>query len=196
MVSKKPETLDHKRSSQRDGLTFSLPRSSYAAANRVDINPRTITELEYGQGAPPARTVVKRLVMHDEAARSLIVRVHGEHKVSTRKLARAIGCKAVEPCKPEVGQRHTSYLIGGTSPLATRKVLPVYEEERILALEKNRHQWRTARLSGGNFATTGRRATRRPGRPTALWPSDGVYSRPGTRACSTPSPHGAVITIK
>jgi len=80
--------------------------------------------------------VVKTLVMQDEAARPLIVLMHGDRKVSTKNLARAIGCKAVEPCKPEVAQRHSGFLVGGTSPFGTRKAMPVYVEESILALEK------------------------------------------------------------
>src|SRR4051812_15110208 len=62
----------------------------------------------------PEHAVVKTLVMQDEAARPLIVLMHGDCKVSTKNLARAIGCKAVEPCKPEVAQRHSGYLVGGT----------------------------------------------------------------------------------
>jgi Cys-tRNA(Pro) deacylase len=80
-------------------------------------------------------SVIKTLVMQDEAARPLIVLMHGDRKVSTKNLARAIGCKSVEPCKPEVAQRHSGYQIGGTSPFGTRKVLPVYIEASILELE-------------------------------------------------------------
>ncbi len=84
----------------------------------------------------PEHEVVKTLVMQDEAARPLIVLMHGDCKVSTKNLARAIGCKSVEPCKPEVAQRHSGYQVGGTSPFGTRKALPVYVEESILALAK------------------------------------------------------------
>ncbi len=84
----------------------------------------------------PEHDVIKTLVMQDEAARPLIVLMHGDCKVSTKNLARAIGCKSVEPCKPDVAQRHSGYQIGGTSPFGTRKALPVYVEESILALEK------------------------------------------------------------
>ena len=84
----------------------------------------------------PEHDVVKTLVMQDEAARPLIVLMHGDCKVSTKNLARAIGCKSVEPCKPEVAQRHSGYLVGGTSPFGTRKAMPVYVEESILALGK------------------------------------------------------------
>ena len=79
--------------------------------------------------------VVKTLVMQDEAAKPLIVLMHGDCKVSTKNLARGIGCKSVEPCKPEVAQRHSGYMVGGTSPFGTKKALPVYVEETILALD-------------------------------------------------------------
>jgi Cys-tRNA(Pro) deacylase len=79
--------------------------------------------------------VVKTLVMQDEAAKPLIVLMHGDRKVSTKNLARNIGCKSVEPCKPEVAQRHSGYMVGGTSPFGTKKAMPVYVEETILGLE-------------------------------------------------------------
>jgi Cys-tRNA(Pro) deacylase len=82
----------------------------------------------------PEHSVVKTLVMQDEAARPLIVLMHGDCKVSTKNLARAIGCKSVEPCKPEVAQRHSGYQVGGTSPFGVRKPMPVYVEESILVL--------------------------------------------------------------
>ena len=78
--------------------------------------------------------VVKTLVMEDELAKPLIVLMHGDRKVSTRELARQVGCKRVEPCKPEVANRHTGYLVGGTSPFGTKKKLPVYIEKTILDL--------------------------------------------------------------
>jgi Cys-tRNA(Pro) deacylase len=84
----------------------------------------------------PEHDVVKTLVMQDEAARPLIVLMHGDCKVSTKNLARAIGCKSVEPCKPEVANRHTGFLVGGTSPFGTRKQMPVYVEKSILQLPR------------------------------------------------------------
>jgi Cys-tRNA(Pro) deacylase len=84
----------------------------------------------------PERDVVKTLVMQDESARPMVVLMHGDRKVSTKNLARAIGCKSVEPCKPDVAQRHSGYMIGGTSPFGTRKAMPVYVEESILDLPK------------------------------------------------------------
>ena len=80
--------------------------------------------------------VVKTLVMQDEAARPLVILMHGDKSVSTKNLARAIGCKSVEPCKPEVAQRHSGYQVGGTSPFGLRKEVPVYVEESVLALAR------------------------------------------------------------
>ena len=81
-------------------------------------------------------TVVKTLVMQDQDARPLIVLMHGNRKVSTKNLARQIGAKSVEPCKPEVANRHSGYLVGGTSPFGTRRDMPVYIEQTILDLPR------------------------------------------------------------
>jgi Cys-tRNA(Pro) deacylase len=80
--------------------------------------------------------VVKTLVMEDEAHRPLVVLMHGDRKVSTKELARQIGAKKVEPCRPEAAQRHTGYLVGGTSPFGLRKPLPVWIEKSILELPR------------------------------------------------------------
>ena len=74
--------------------------------------------------------------MQDQDAKPLLVLMHGNRKVSTKNLARQIGAKSVEPCKPEVANRHSGYLVGGTSPFGTRRAMPVYIEESILALPK------------------------------------------------------------
>ncbi len=80
--------------------------------------------------------VVKTLVMEDEAKKPLIVLMHGDRVVSTKELARQIGRKKVEPCKPEVAEKHTGYLVGGTSPFGTRKALPIHVEATILELSR------------------------------------------------------------
>lgn len=82
----------------------------------------------------PEHAVVKTLVMQNERAEPLIVLMHGDKQVSTKNLARAIGAKSIEPCKPDVAQRHSGYQVGGTSPFGTRKALPVYVEASVLAL--------------------------------------------------------------
>ena len=81
-------------------------------------------------------TVVKTLVMQDEKRAPLIVLMHGNRQVSTKNLARQIGAKSVEPCAPDVANRHSGYLVGGTSPFATRRRMPVYIERSILALPR------------------------------------------------------------
>jgi Cys-tRNA(Pro) deacylase len=80
--------------------------------------------------------VVKTLVMEDEHAKPLIVLMHGDRTVSTKNLARQIGAKRIEPCKPEVANRHSGYLVGGTSPFGTKKAMPVYVESTILELDE------------------------------------------------------------
>jgi Cys-tRNA(Pro) deacylase len=80
--------------------------------------------------------VVKTLIMEDDAAAPLVVLMHGDREVSTRALARAIGARSVSPCKPEVADRHSGYQVGGTSPLGTRRAMPVYLERTILGLER------------------------------------------------------------
>ena len=82
----------------------------------------------------PENTVIKTLVMQDERARPLIVLMHGDKQVSTKNLARQIGVKAVEPCTPDAAQRHSGYMVGGTSPFGTRKAMPVWVEQTVLEL--------------------------------------------------------------
>lgn len=79
--------------------------------------------------------VVKTLVMEDERRDPLIVLMHGDREVSTKQLARQTGRKTVTPCDPAVAQKHTGYMVGGTSPFGTRKALPVYIEQSILGLD-------------------------------------------------------------
>jgi Cys-tRNA(Pro) deacylase len=94
------------------------------------------TEESARQLCVPHHHVVKTLVMQDGQARPLIVLMHGDMQVSTKNLARLIGAKSVESCKPEVAQRHSGYLVGGTSPFGTRKPMPVYVEASILELSR------------------------------------------------------------
>ncbi len=84
----------------------------------------------------PEHEVIKTLVMQDERARPLIVLMHGDKQVSTKNLARQVGAKSVGPCTPEVAQRHSGFMVGGTSPFGLRKVMPVYVEETVLGLQR------------------------------------------------------------
>ena len=119
------------------------PATAWLRAQGVAFSEHPYDYVDHGGTGESARQigvaeheVVKTLVMQDEHAQPLIVLMHGDCQVSTKNLARAIGAKSVEPCKPEVAQRHSGYLIGGTSPFGTKKRMPVYVEETVLALPR------------------------------------------------------------
>jgi len=80
--------------------------------------------------------VIKTLVMEDEKGAPLIILMHGDCEVSTKELARQIGAKAIQPCKPEVASRHSGYLVGGTSPLGTKKPMPIHAEASLFDLDR------------------------------------------------------------
>ena len=119
------------------------PATQWLRAHQVAFTEHPYDYVEHGGTAESARqlgldehAVVKTLVMQDQDAKPLIVLMHGDRKVSTKNLARQIGAKSVEPCKPEVANRHSGYLVGGTSPFGTRRDMPVYIEESVLALPR------------------------------------------------------------
>jgi len=110
---------------------------------RVEFSDHLYEYEEKGGTAVSARElgveehcVIKTLVMEDERQQPLIVLMHGDRQVSTKELARQIGCKTIQPCLPEVANRHSGYLVGGTSPFGTRKAMPVYCEASILSCPK------------------------------------------------------------
>ena len=80
--------------------------------------------------------VVKTLVMEDENKSPLVVLMHGDKQVSTKELARCLGVKTIQPCSPDTANRHTGYVVGGTSPFGMRKQMPVYMEKTILGLDR------------------------------------------------------------
>ncbi|NWJ40376.1 MAG: aminoacyl-tRNA deacylase [Geothrix sp.] len=84
----------------------------------------------------PEHAVIKTLVMEDEKGAPLIILMHGDREVSTKELARQIGARSVQPCKPEVANRHSGYLVGGTSPLGLKKAMPVHAEATIFELDR------------------------------------------------------------
>ncbi len=111
--------------------------------HKVPFTPRPYNYEEKGGTAVSARElgvderkVIKTLIMEDESQAPLIVLMHGDREVSTKELARVIGVKKVQPCPPATANRHSGYLVGGTSPFGTRKSMPVYMEETILELDK------------------------------------------------------------
>ncbi len=119
------------------------PATQLLKAHQVAYTEHPYEYLEHGGAQHSAQvlgldpfTVVKTLVMQDQDAKPLLVLMHGNRTVSTKNLARQIGAKSVEPCKPEVANRHSGYLVGGTSPFGTRKTMPVYIESSILGLPR------------------------------------------------------------
>lgn len=129
--------------SKKNSHVSETPATQLLRAHKVEFTEHPYEYLEHGGTEHSAASlgldehmVVKTLVMQDQYARPLIVLMHGDCKVSTKNLARQIGAKSVEPCKPEVANRHSGYLVGGTSPFGTRRDMPVYIEESILALPR------------------------------------------------------------
>lgn len=119
------------------------PATQWLQRQRIEFTLHPYDYVDHGGAAEGARQlgveahhVVKTLVMQDEAARPLIVLMHGDCEVSTKNLAREIGVKSVRPCTVEVAQRHSGYLVGGTSPFGLRKAMPVHVEASVLELER------------------------------------------------------------
>lgn len=128
---------------RKDRHVSETPATAWLKAHGVAYTEHPYDYVEHGGTAESARQlgvpeheVVKTLVMQDEKAQPLVVLMHGDCQVSTKALAREIGCKSVEPCKPEVAQRHSGYLVGGTSPFGLKKAMPVYVEATVLALPR------------------------------------------------------------
>jgi len=117
------------------------PATQFLRQHHVDFVEHPYEYVEHGGTSESARQlgvdehhVVKTLVMEDEHGKPLIVLMHGDRTVSTKNLARQIGVKRVEPCKPEVANRHSGYLVGGTSPFGLKKKMPVFVEAAVLEL--------------------------------------------------------------
>ena len=113
---------------RKHGVAFTEHAYRYVERGGTRVSARELGVDEHA--------VIKTLVMEDEARQPLIVLMHGDREVSTKNLARQIGRKTIEPCAPDVAQRHTGYQVGGTSPFGTRKALPVVIERSILDLER------------------------------------------------------------
>jgi Cys-tRNA(Pro) deacylase len=117
------------------------PATTFLRSHNVNFTEHLYDYVEHGGTAESAKQlgvneheVVKTLVMQDQDAKPLLVLMHGDLQVGLKTLARQTGAKKIDPCKPDVAQRHTGYMVGGTSPFGTRKPLPVYVERTILEL--------------------------------------------------------------
>ena len=119
------------------------PATQFLKKHGVDYSEHEYEYVEHGGTSVSSSAlgvdehhVVKTLIMENDRAEPMVVLMHGDRKVSTRQLARAAGAKRVFPCKPEVAQRHSGYLVGGTSPFGTRKAMPIYLQKSVLDLER------------------------------------------------------------
>jgi Cys-tRNA(Pro) deacylase len=128
---------------KKDKHVSETPATAWLREHGVVFSEHVYDYVEHGGTGESSRQlglseheVVKTLVMQDDKREPLIVLMHGDRQVSTKNLARAIGAKSVEPCTPEVAQRHSGYQVGGTSPFGTRKHMPVYVEESVLTLPR------------------------------------------------------------
>jgi Cys-tRNA(Pro) deacylase len=128
---------------RKDKHVSATPATDWLRAHGIEFTEHPYDYVERGGTAESARqlgidehAVIKTLVMQDDAAEPLIVLMHGDASVSTKNLARAIGAKSVEPCRPEVAQRASGYLVGGTSPFGTRKAMRVFVEASVLELPR------------------------------------------------------------
>ena len=113
---------------RRHDVPFTEHSYRYEARGGTRVSSRALGVDEHA--------VVKTLVMEDEARAPLMVLMHGDREVSTRELARQSGRTSIRPCAPATAERHTGYLVGGTSPFGTRKPMPVYLERTVLDLER------------------------------------------------------------
>ena len=128
---------------KRDKHVSETPATQLLRKAGVAFTEHSYDYVEHGGTAESARqlgvaehAVIKTLVMQDDKAQPLIVLMHGDRQVSTKNLARAIGAKSVVPCTPDAAQRHSGYLVGGTSPFGLRKAMPVWVEASVLALPR------------------------------------------------------------
>lgn len=128
---------------KKDRHVSETPATAWLKAQGVAYTEHPYDYVDHGGTAESARQlgvaehdVIKTLVMQDDKARPLVVLMHGDCQVSTKNLARDIGAKSVEPCPPDVAQRHSGYLIGGTSPFGLKKPMPVYVEASVLKLPR------------------------------------------------------------
>jgi Cys-tRNA(Pro) deacylase len=113
---------------RRNGVAFDEHPYRYEERGGTRVSARELGIAEH--------IVVKTLVMQDDQREPLIVLMHGDREVSTKQLARQIGKRSVEACAPAAAERHTGYMVGGTSPFGTRKQFPVFIERTILELDR------------------------------------------------------------
>lgn len=126
-MSKAPST-NATRILKQAGIAYSEHLYRYEEKGGTAVSARELGVDEHA--------VIKTLVMEDDKGAPLIILMHGDCEVSTKELARQIGAKSVQPCKPDVANKHSGYLVGGTSPLGTKKTMPIHAEATIFDLDR------------------------------------------------------------
>jgi len=126
-VSKAPSTAAT-RLLRQQGVAFTEHLYRYEEKGGTRVSARELGVEEHA--------VVKTLVFEDDVGAPLVVLMHGDREVSTKALARQLGRKQIEICRPEVANRHTGYQVGGTSPFGLRKPIPVHVERTVLDLPR------------------------------------------------------------
>jgi len=119
------------------------PAVRFLRAQKIKFKPHLHTYQEHGGALHtakelnvPEHLVVKTLIMETDAGEPLMILMHGDQEVSTKKLARKLDVKRVKPCESVQANKYTGYQVGGISPFGTRKTMPVYVESSILTLDR------------------------------------------------------------
>ena len=136
-----PTNFEYSAMPTNDRHAPETPATRFLKRHQIPFSAHLYTYEEHGGTRVSARelnvpehSVIKTLIMETESSEPLVVLMHGDCKVSTKELARQVGVKQIAPCKPAVAQRHTGYLVGGTSPFGTKKTLPIFVEKTVLDL--------------------------------------------------------------
>jgi Cys-tRNA(Pro) deacylase len=128
MASKPPPMTQALRVLRAAGVAFETHEYAYVDKGGTAASSAALGVDEH--------KVIKTLVLEDDTKEPLVVLMHGDKQVSTRNLARQIGARSVQPCKPETADKHSGYQVGGTSPFGTRRAMTVYMERTILELDR------------------------------------------------------------
>lgn len=128
MASKPPPMTQALRVLRAAGVAFETHEYAYVEKGGTAASSEAL--------GVPEHQVIKTLVLEDDTKEPLVVLMHGDKQVSTRNLARQLGARSIQPCKPEIADKHSGYSVGGTSPFGTRRAMRVCMERTILDLDR------------------------------------------------------------
>jgi Cys-tRNA(Pro)/Cys-tRNA(Cys) deacylase len=84
----------------------------------------------------PLEEVCKTLIVTAPDKTFWVAIVPGDQRFNTRLMAAAIGKKEADLAEQAEAEKISGYLVGGISPFAMRRKLPVVIEESLLALDR------------------------------------------------------------